>query len=72
MLNNPGPSFSTKQKQLRDLNTKTRTVQVALNQAASALAHAQRLLEDDYNRSRTKIISEPDPVIFNNAHGIDT
>lgn len=50
-----------KARALKSLNLETRTIHAALNQAASAITHAQRALEQNYNRRRSVIINEPDP-----------
>jgi hypothetical protein len=52
---------STKRQALRALNIRTRSVQIALNEAASAICHAQRVLERDYLKERTAIINTHEP-----------
>ena len=62
---NPKPVFSnTNRKALRDLNPETRNVQVALDQTQSAISHALRLVEHDYQRRRMSIINTPDEEIY--------
>ena len=52
--------MTLKQKALRDLNTRHQSVQVALNQAQTALNHALRLVEADYHKKRTEIMHSND------------
>lgn len=67
------PEPSPKQRALRDLNTETRSQQVALNQIINTATHALRDLEDKYQRKRTHIINQPDPEpqALHLVHGID-
>jgi hypothetical protein len=57
---NPLDPSSPKHRKLKALNTRTHPVQVALNQAQSALDHARRLVENNYQKERTSIINSQD------------
>ena len=50
-------SLSGKQRALRDLNARKRTVLVALNQAQAAINHAAKAVEQDYQHDRMQIIN---------------
>jgi hypothetical protein len=61
----------SKRQALKALNVRTRSVQMALNQAASAISHAQRVLEKDDLKERTSIINhhDPEPAELHLLHG---
>jgi sulfur carrier protein ThiS len=48
---------TSKHQLLRDLNHETRTVVMALNQAASAISYAQKQIEQNYQRTRQHILA---------------
>lgn len=53
-------ALSPKQRALRALNAETAEIQKALNQAQSAIAHALRTIEIDYQKRRAFIINTRD------------
>lgn len=59
LTSSPSATPSAKQQALRALNDETSGVRTALNQAQSAIAHALRVIETDYQRKRTAIINTP-------------
>ena len=62
ILNQSPIPLTHKQQALRALNTDTATTTKALNQAQSAIAHALRVIETDYQRKRTHIINAHDDI----------
>jgi hypothetical protein len=56
----PGTPHTGKRRALKRLNDDTRNVQTALNQAQSAIAHALRVIEADYQCKRTAIMNSDD------------
>jgi len=44
-------------RQLRDLNSETRVLQAALNQAQASVNHAVRLVELQYHQKRKEILN---------------
>ncbi len=59
LTQSPTP-LSPKQLALKALNAATSTTTKALHQAQSAIAHALRVIETDYQRRRTAIINSRD------------
>jgi hypothetical protein len=60
LQHSPGSPLSPKQQALRKLNDDTTVLTKALNQAQSAIAHALRTVETDYQKRRTAIINRHD------------
>jgi hypothetical protein len=50
---------TSKQRQLRDLNSRYRDRQTALNQALHSITRALQLEEQEYQRERQQIINAP-------------
>jgi hypothetical protein len=50
---------TSKQRQLRDLNSRYRDRQAALNQALHSITRALQLEEQEYQRERLQIINSP-------------
>jgi hypothetical protein len=59
LTQSPTP-LTPKQHALKALNAETSTTTKALHQAQSAIAHALRVIENDYQRRRTQIINSKD------------